>query len=175
MRGTPSTSDSMIAPKLSWSCVCLKSWFSTTCGLALRLSSITRRIPWRFDSSRRSAMSFSLPPRTSSAIFSASRALFTWYGSSVTTIRCRPCVVSSIWVAARTLIEPRPVHQQVREPGGKDRGLLLVPVVVGDEVDGLGLDVAEDLQGDGGQPGLGVAHGGWRVSVDRAEVAVRIH
>ena len=68
----------------------------------------------------------------------------------------------------------RPVHQQVGEPRGEDRRLLLVPVVVADEVDGLGLDVAEDLQGDGGKPRFGVPHGGWRIPVDRTEVAVRV-
>ena len=46
---------------------------------------------------------------TRSAIFSASRALLTWYGSSVTTILLLPLAPSSICVTARTLSEPRPV------------------------------------------------------------------
>ncbi len=46
---------------------------------------------------------------TSSAIFSASRALFTWYGSSVTTILFLPFELSSISVTARTFNDPRPV------------------------------------------------------------------
>ena len=54
-------------------------------------------------------MSLIRPSFTSSAIFSASRALFTWYGSSVTTIRARPLGLSSTCETARTLIEPRPV------------------------------------------------------------------
>ena len=46
---------------------------------------------------------------TRSAIFSARRALFTWYGSSVTTILFLPLELSSISVTARTFSEPRPV------------------------------------------------------------------
>jgi len=41
------------------------------------------------DSSRSSLMPSILPSRTKSAIFSSSRALFTWYGSSVTMIDWR--------------------------------------------------------------------------------------
>ena len=64
-----------------------------------------RPLEWSWTS----AMSLTLPVLTSSAIFSARRALLTWYGSSVTTICERPFVPSSIVVFARTLIEPRPV------------------------------------------------------------------
>ena len=70
---------------------------------------MTNRMPSRLDSSFRSAMSLIRPSFTSSAIFSARRALFTWYGSSVTTIFERPFAPSSTCVTARTLIEPRPV------------------------------------------------------------------
>ncbi len=66
------------------------------------------------------------------------------------------------------------VHQQVREPAGQHDRLLLVPVEVRDEVDRLGLDVAEHLHGHGGQPRLGVPVGGGRIAVDGAEVAVPV-
>jgi len=69
----------------------------------------------------------------------------------------------------------RPVHQEVREPRREHRGLLLVPVVVGDEVDGLSLDVAEHLHGDLRQPGLGVTHGPGRIAVHRPEVPMGVH
>ena len=47
---------------------------------------------------------------TNSAIFSMRRALFTMYGSSVTTIRFLPFGIGSISVTARTRILPRPVR-----------------------------------------------------------------
>src|SRR5713101_876371 len=48
-------------------------------------------------------------------------------------------------------------------------------VVVRDHVDGLLLDVRHQVASDCGQPGLGVAHGRWRVAVDAAEVALPIY
>ena len=69
------------------------------------------RMPSRSDSSRRSAMPSIVFSRTSSAIFSMSRALFTWYGISVTTIDVRsPFFAVSISVLARTITDPRPVR-----------------------------------------------------------------
>ena len=68
----------------------------------------------------------------------------------------------------------RAVGQQVREPRGQDQRFLLVAVVVGDEVDGLLVDVTQQLHRQARQARLGVAHGrGW-VAVDRAEVAVPV-
>src|SRR5438034_702720 len=92
-------------------------------------------------------MSLIRPDFTRSAIFSASRALFTWYGSSLITIR---------------------------EPGRTPDGLWLVPVVVRNEVDRLRVDVAKELERDRREPSLGVSHGGRWVAVDGAEVAVRV-
>jgi hypothetical protein len=66
------------------------------------------------------------------------------------------------------------VHQQVREPRREDQRLLLVAVVVRDEVDRLGVDVAEELQRDLGETSLRVAGRRRRVAVDGAEVPVRI-
>ena len=60
------TSASMITPNVLCIVVCLYSWFSTTRGIASRLSSITTRMPSRSDSSRRSEMPSSFLSRTSS-------------------------------------------------------------------------------------------------------------
>ena len=75
-----------------------------------RFSSMTTRMPSLSDSSRSSEMPSISLPRTRSAMRSSSRALFTWYGSSVTMIASRPCEsISSISVCARTTMRPRPV------------------------------------------------------------------
>ena len=55
------------------------------------------------------AISLILPSLRSSAIFVSIDAGFTWYGTSVITIRGVPCFVSSIVARPRILIEPRPV------------------------------------------------------------------
>ena len=55
---------------------------------------------------------------TSSAIFSISRALFTWYGSSVTTIASRPLLVDSrSRPCARMRTRPRPVRYAGMDAG----------------------------------------------------------
>ena len=46
----------MITPNVDCIAVCLYSWFSTTRGIASRLSSMTTRMPSLSDSSRRSLM-----------------------------------------------------------------------------------------------------------------------
>ena len=66
------------------------------------------------------------------------------------------------------------VEEEVGELGGEDAGLLGGVVVVGEEVDGVLLDVGEHLVGDLGQAALGVARGGGAVAVDGAEVAVAV-
>ena len=111
VRGTPSTIASMLAPKVSCSCVCLKSWFSTTWATASRFSSMISRMPDRDDeSSRTSEIPVSLPSPTSSAMRSSRLSGLTWYGSSVTTMTCRPRASSSTVTVARMVIEPRPVR-----------------------------------------------------------------
>ena len=47
-------------------------------------------------------------------------------------------------------------------------------VVVGDEVDGLHVDVGEQFAGDARQTALGVTHGCGRIAIDGAEVALAI-
>ncbi len=66
------------------------------------------------------------------------------------------------------------VDQQVREAGRQDQRLLGRFVVVGAEVDGVGVDVAQQLGREAGQPRLGVPHRRRRVVVDRAEVALSV-
>jgi len=64
------------------------------------------------------------------------------------------------------------------EPFGQlarqDRWLLLAAVVVGDEIDGLLVDVAQHLVRDLGQADLGVPHRRCVVAIDRAEVALTV-
>ena len=98
----------MLTPKASCIGVCLKRLFSTLCGCASRFSSMTMRMPWRSDSSRRSAMPSIFLSLTRSAIFSSRAALFTWYGSSVTMIAVRSPRTSSNATCARITIRPRP-------------------------------------------------------------------
>ncbi len=58
---------------------------------------------------------------------------------------------------------------------GRTTGSCSRLVEVRDEVDGLLVDVGEELVGDLGQPRLGVAHSRRRVAVDRAEVPLPVH
>ncbi len=79
VRGTSSTSASMLAEKLSCSWVCLYRLFNTTRATASRLSTTTSRWPVRDDeSSRTSAIPCTLPESASSAIFSARLSGLTW-------------------------------------------------------------------------------------------------
>jgi hypothetical protein len=66
------------------------------------------------------------------------------------------------------------VDDEVGEARRKDRGLLGGLVVVGDEVDGVGVDVGEELAGEARHAGFGVAHGGGWVAVDGAEVSLAV-
>ena len=68
----------------------------------------------------------------------------------------------------------RSVDQEVRDARRKDRGFGLGAVVVGREIDGLLVDIGEQLVGDAGHPHLGVTHGGRRVAVHGTEVALPV-
>ncbi len=106
-----------VIPKLDCIGVILKSWFKTTCGTASRLSSTMTRMPSRSDSSRRSAMPSMSLPCTSSAMRSTRRALFTWYGSSLTMIATRsPFFWCSMRARACICTEPWPVAYASRIP-----------------------------------------------------------
>ena len=67
------------------------------------------------------------------------------------------------------------VDQQVRHARRQDDRLFLLAVVVVDEVDGLLVDVREQLRGQRRHAALGVPVGGRRVAVDRAEIALPVH
>ena len=62
------------------------------------------------------------------------------------------------------------VDQHVGQPCRQNRGLGERVIEVGSEVDGVLVDVGQQLVGYGRQPGLRVAHGRWWVSVDAAEI-----
>ena len=66
------------------------------------------------------------------------------------------------------------VDEQVGEPRREDRGLAAALVVVGDEVDGVRVDVAEQLGRDPREACLGVAHRRGGVVVDVPEVPLRV-
>ena len=66
------------------------------------------------------------------------------------------------------------VDQQVGEARRQDGRLDLLVVVVGLEVDGLLVDVGQQLAADALHAALGVAVGGRRIAVDRAEVALAV-
>ncbi len=66
-----------------------------------------------------------------------------------------------------------PVDEQVRDPRGQDERLGPPVVVRGGGIDGLLVDVAEHLGGDGGEPRLRVAHRR-RLELARAEVALAV-
>ena len=67
------------------------------------------------------------------------------------------------------------VDEQVRERGGEDGGLRGGFVVVGDEINGVLAHVLHERRAQVGQAGLRVTHGGGRVALDAAEVALAVH
>ena len=69
----------------------------------------------------------------------------------------------------------RSIAEQIGEAAGQHGRLRPRLVVVGLEFDGVLVEVAHQLCGHTGHPRLGVSHGGGRVGVDGAEVALPIH
>ena len=68
----------------------------------------------------------------------------------------------------------RAVDHEVGHAARQDPGLAPGLVVVGHPVDGVGVDVAQHLDGDLAEARLGVAHGRRRVALDGAEVALAV-
>src|SRR6266850_2456630 len=68
----------------------------------------------------------------------------------------------------------RAIDEQVRNARRQNDRLLLVLVVVRDQVDGVLVDVGQQLVGDPRHAGFGVAHGRRRIAVDRAEVPLPV-
>ncbi len=106
--GCPSTIAIMFIENVERIAVCLNSRFLICVVDPSFFRTITIRIPSRPLSSRRSAMPSIFRSRTRSAIFSTSVALFTWYGSSVTTICVRPPRADSSSIVVRACITTRP-------------------------------------------------------------------
>ncbi len=69
----------------------------------------------------------------------------------------------------------RAVHDEVGESRRQHRRLLQAIVEVGDEVDGILVDVLEHRHRDAREAGFRVAVGGRRIAVHRAEVPLTIH
>ena len=66
------------------------------------------------------------------------------------------------------------IDEQRRQHGRKNRGLLQRIVEVSAEINRVLVQIADDLHSRMRKSGLGVTHGGSRVSVDRAEVPLAI-
>ena len=66
------------------------------------------------------------------------------------------------------------IDEQVREARRQDQRLALGAVVVGPEVDRVGVEIAQHLARDRRQPRLRVPHGGRGIVVDGAEVALAV-
>ena len=107
-RGWPSTSATMLMPNTCSIGVCAYRLLSRISGTSPRFSSITTRMPSLSDSSRRpsEAMPSMSLSRTRSAMRSISRALFTWYGSSVMMMACRSPLPDVLEVGARAHVQP---------------------------------------------------------------------
>ena len=68
----------------------------------------------------------------------------------------------------------RPIDDEVRNARGEHGGLGAGLVVVGREVDGVGVDVGEHFTGEARHARFGVAHGGGWVAVNGAEVSLAV-
>ena len=68
----------------------------------------------------------------------------------------------------------RAVDEQIGYPGRQDTGFLLLAVVVGDEIDGLLVDIGQQLGGDLLQAAFGIAVGRRRITVHRTEIALSV-
>ena len=66
------------------------------------------------------------------------------------------------------------VDEQVGEARREHQGFALGAVVVGHEIDGVHVEVAQHLGGDAGEAGLGVAHRGCWIVVDGAKIALAV-
>src|SRR6185312_4198629 len=69
----------------------------------------------------------------------------------------------------------RAVDEQVRHPGRQHQWFALALVVVQAEIDGVLVDVRQQLVGELGHAYFGVAHGRGVVAVDRTEITLPVH
>ena len=68
----------------------------------------------------------------------------------------------------------RAIAQQVRKTSGQHDRLVARSVVVGHHIDGVHVQVGQHLHRQWRETRLGVAHGGWWIAVDRAEIPLAI-
>ena len=68
----------------------------------------------------------------------------------------------------------RAVEQQVRQLGGQHRRLAEGAIEVIAKIDGVFIDIEEQLLGNRREARLGIAHGRRRVAIDAAEVALAV-
>jgi hypothetical protein len=66
------------------------------------------------------------------------------------------------------------VDQQIRETGRKDLRLLPASIVIGLEIDGIFVDVAEQEIRDLCEPRFGVSHRRRRIRIHRTEIALAV-
>jgi hypothetical protein len=69
----------------------------------------------------------------------------------------------------------RSIDEQIRKRRGQHRRLFGGLVVVGDEIDGLLVEIRHHVVAERLEPSLGVPHRRRRIAVDRSEVALAVH
>ena len=85
-----------------------------------------------------------------------------------------PALWGGIEVAMPTAMPAEPLASRLGKPAGEDDGFLVFAGVGGAEIDGVVVEAGEQGAGDGGEAGLGVAHGGRVIAVDVAEIALAL-
>ena len=85
-----------------------------------------------------------------------------------------PRLCGGMLVAMPTAMPPAPLTRRFGNLAGKTVGSRVAAVVVGLEIDGVLVDIVEQRLRDLGQAGFGVPHGGRRIAVDRAEIALAV-
>ena len=85
-----------------------------------------------------------------------------------------PRLCGGMLVAMPTAMPPAPLTSRFGNFAGRTVGSLARAVVVRLEIDGVLVDVVEQMQRDLGQARFGVAHRRRRIAVDRAEIALAV-
>ena len=85
-----------------------------------------------------------------------------------------PRLCGGMLVAMPTAMPPAPLTRRFGKFGRQHRRFAVAAVVIGLEIDGVLVDVVEQRLRDLGQAGFGVPHGGRRIAVHRAEIALAV-
>ena len=85
-----------------------------------------------------------------------------------------PRLCGGMLVAMPTAMPPAPLTSRLGNCAGRTDGSRSRPVVIGDEVDCVLVEVAEQRVGDLGQPRLGIAHRRRRIGIHRPEIALAV-